>query len=166
MKAKTFPSGARLAAINGILRMLIHNKGRMGIAELSRMSDSEVDTLLPQVNAATMLKLVKVVGDNISITKLGKDFHINDEAALKKARNLLIEIEPFKTAHALSKKKDKFSTVELAEELERKEIVLDIDKDMNISLLNTMLFHWAIYFSIIDHYGISGYWKEDKSEMR
>lgn len=146
-----------------MLRILFHNNGKMSIAEMSRVTNNEVDTLLPQVNAAETLKLVRVVEDEVIITKLGKEMNENKEAAIKEVSERLKKFEPFHTAYMLSKERGKFTTQELEEELEKRKIAFHADGETNKNILNTLLFQWAVYFSIVDYYGLGGVWVEEKS---
>jgi hypothetical protein len=159
---KEFPAEAKLSRVNGLLRLLSSNKGKLSIAQLSEMSKNNVDELLPQVNAAELLKLINVVDDDVIITKLGTQLRENDEEAIKKIFEELKKFEPFNTAYSLSKKIGMFKTENLADALAKKKIAFDIDKDKNINIINTMLFQWAIYFGVLDYYGADGRWIEER----
>ncbi len=160
-KEKIFPADARLNRVNGILRVLFHNKGKLTVAELSKISNSEVDMLLPQVNAAELLKLVKVVEDDIILTSLGRSLYHNEEDAEKSVSETLIKFEPFKTAYEMSKKEGRFRTEDLAKKLVAKKVTFDLDKEKNENIIKNMLFQWAISFGIVDYYGVNDFWIED-----
>ncbi len=161
-RKEQFPTDAKLAKVTGLLRLLSHNKAKLSIAQVSEMSNSDVDTLLPQVSAAEQLKLVRVVGDEIILTKLGTELHENKEEAVKEISASLKKFEPFKTAYEMSKKNGMFKTEELAEELTKKKVTFNVDSERNINIINTLLFQWAIYFGVLDYYGVDGRWVEER----
>lgn len=161
-KEKLFPADAKLNRVNGMLRLLFHNKGKLTVAELSKMSDSEVDTLLPQVNAAELLRLVKVVEDDIIITSLGKELYHNEEEAEEEISAILLKYEPFKMAYQLSKSQGRFKTEELAKKLAKRKIHFELDEATNENIIKNLLFQWGIPFAIVDYYGTEDYWIEDK----
>lgn len=164
-KDKLFPVDARLNRVNGMLRVLFHNNCKLTVAQLSKMTDNEVDTLLPQVNSAELLKLVRVSEDDIILTALGKSLYHNEEEADKEISKSLLKFEPFKTAHEMSKKEGRFRTEQLAEKLKKRKLVYDLDKERNENMIKNILFQWGIPFSIIDYYGMNDYWTEDTKSM-
>ncbi len=161
-KEKLFQADAKLNRVNGMLRILFHNKGKLTVAKLSEMTNNEVDTLLHQVNAAEMLKLVKVVEDDVIITPLGKELYHNEEEADKEISSELMKFEPFKTAYHMSKTEGRFKSEELAEKLSRKHVQFDLDKVTNENIIKNLLFQWGIPFEIVDYYGMNDCWIENK----
>jgi len=159
--ASTFPQDAKFNRVMGILRILYHNNGKMSINELTAVSKEHVDTLLPQVNAAKMLKLVRTRGDDVMLTKIGEGLHKNDENAIKYVSSELKAIEPFKTAYNLSKEMKHFTTDELTEKICNSGVKLDADPDKIRPALEELLVQWAIYFSILDYNGVDRVWLEE-----
>ncbi|MGC8710418.1 MAG: AAA-associated domain-containing protein [Candidatus Micrarchaeia archaeon] len=160
-RTAVFPQDAKFNRVMGILRILYHNKGKMSIGDLTAVSKEHVDTLLPQVNAAKMLKLVHTRDKNVMLTKLGEALHKNDADAIKTVSDELKEIEPFKTAYNLSKDMKRFTTDELNDKICNNGIKLDANPDKGRESLEEMLMQWAIYFSILDYNGVERIWLEE-----
>jgi len=160
---KLFPVDARLNRVNGLIRTLFHNKSKMSIVEVAKLTKSNVDILWPQIHAADFLGLVDIVDDDIELTKLGTALHTNDEKAIVEVGKRLKTVEPFKTAYALSLEKGSFSTEDLSDELNRKGILYMADPAENVAAINVLLFQWAIYFNIIDYDGKQRLWIKEES---
>jgi len=157
-----FPADARLNRVNGLIRTLFHNNSKMSIAEIAKVTKSNVDLLWPQINAADFLGLVKITDENVELTKLGKEMHANSDKAIAEVGKRLKSVEPFKTAYRLSVEKGKFSTEDLSETLMNKGIIYMANPSENAAAISVLLFQWAIYFNIIDYDGKQRMWmKED-----
>ncbi len=148
--------------VNGLIRTLFHNNSKMSIAEIAKVTKSNVDLLWPQINAADFLGLVKITDENVELTKLGKEMHANSDKAIAEVGKRLKSVEPFKTAYRLSVEKGKFSTEDLSETLMNKGIIYMANPSENAAAISVLLFQWAIYFNIIDYDGKQRMWmKED-----
>jgi hypothetical protein len=156
-----FPADGKLSRVSGLLRLLARNNGKLNMVVLSDLANEDLTSLLPQVQAAEMLKLARISDDVISITSLGKELNYNDEGAVKEVSERLKKFEPFRTAYKMSKEKGKFTTDELADELAGRRLTFHIEKDKNINIIKNLLFQWAIYFSIIDYFGLNDVWVEE-----
>ena len=159
---ETFPADGKFSRVNGLLRLLFHNKGRLQMAMLESLTNEDLTLLLPQVHAAEMLKLVRISNDDIIITELGKSLNYNDEDAIEKVAEQLKKYEPFKTAYKLSQERKKFTTEELSEILAEKNITFHLDKEKNMNIIKNLLFQWGIYFGIIDYLGINDVWIQER----
>ena len=160
-KPETFPIDAKLNRVMGIVRFLHRSSKKLSIAELTELSGQNVDTLLPQVSAASMLGLISIKAGEVMLTATGEGFFKNDEKAMASIRKRLAALEPFKTALAMSMRVDAFTTHELAEELREKGVSWHTEKHVNLEILNTLLIQWAIFFGIIDYDGKSRVWLKE-----
>jgi hypothetical protein len=158
MPEKLFPLDAKVNRVLGILSLLIRNKGKLCFSDLAKLSKSHVDALLPEVNAAKMLGLVRVSGGCIALTGLGIKLHENDPEAKKEIKAKLKEIEPFKSAYNLTREKDYVVGEEIAKKIAKKGSYLHTDIKKNRVIIDTALLQWGIMFGIISYDGKEKVW--------
>lgn len=158
MKKALFPLDAKLNRVLGMLSLLIKSKGKLRLSELARLSRSQVDKLLPEVNAGKMLGLVKVSGVYILLTTLGKQLHEKDPEAKIKVRDKLRRIEPFMSAYALSMKRDEVLAEDIARVIANKGEYLNTDVRKSKTVIDSALMQWAITFGIVSYNGKEKVW--------
>src|SRR5271157_4771440 len=107
--SKIFPHDARFTRVMSILNVLSLNSGKLSLSDLSEESGTQVDMLLPQINAAKMLGLVKVKESDVVITKLGKALHRKEEGSEPEVGKKLAGFEPFKASISISRKRKYFT---------------------------------------------------------
>ena len=158
MQEKLFPPDAKVNKVLGILSILAKNKSKLKLSYLARLSSSNVDSLLPEVNAAKMLGLVTVKNDLISLTSLGKELHEHGAGVKNKVRDKLEEIEPFKSAYNMTKEKGEVVGNEIVERIEKKGFLLYTDSRKSKAAVDTLLLQWGIMFGIISYDGEGRVW--------
>jgi hypothetical protein len=158
MQEKLFPLDAKLNRVLGMLSLLSENKGKLRLAELAKLSKSHVDNLLPDVNAAKMLGLVKVSGECIILTGLGNRLHEDVAGVKTEIRSKLKEIEPFKSAYYLTKEKGFVVGEEVAIKVMNKGFCLYCDTRKGKADIDTALLQWGIMFGIISYNGKQRVW--------
>jgi hypothetical protein len=158
MSERLFPLDAKVNRVLGILSLLIRNKGKLCFSDLAKLSKNHVDVLLPDLNAAKMLGLVRVKSGWIVLTGLGIKLHENDPGAKKEIRIKLKELEPFKSAYNLTREKGYVIGEEIAKRIAKKSSYLHTDIRKNRMVIDTALLQWGIMFGIISYDGKEKVW--------
>jgi len=156
--SKIFPHDARFTRVMSILSVLNQNSGKLSLSDLSEESGTQVDELLPQVNAAKMLGLIKVKESDVVITKLGKALHRKDEGSESEVGKKLAGFEPFMAAIALSKRRKNFTAEQVSDFMAAKDVYLHVDEHENANLITTILLQWAIEFNLLAYDGERKVW--------
>jgi hypothetical protein len=134
---------------------LVEVTGGLGSTiDASRLADelaADITVLLPVLDTAEILGLIKSEKGDISLTDFGHKFQKTSKNKVKLLTNLLATIEPFKTAIELATKQGSVSAGEVAEALSERGITWHHEPEVNQSLLTTILIHWAIYAGLLSY---------------
>jgi hypothetical protein len=134
---------------------LVEVTGGLGSAiDASRLGDelgADIAVLLPILDTAELLGLVKSEKGDISLTEFGHKFQKTSKNKVKLLTDLIAKIEPFKTAVELANKQGSVSAEEVGEALSERGITWHHEHEMNQSLLTTILIHWAIYAGLLSY---------------
>jgi len=136
----------------GLLNIVSGYGEKIDLARIAIELQSDVDDLLPVVDVAEALGLIKVENGDITLTSLGKRF-ISSSPSKKKLmlRDLLKRVEPFATAFKLTKAKREFSANELFKELNKVKELREEYSDPN--QIHSMLLEWLLYTEAIRYNG-------------
>jgi hypothetical protein len=151
------PANVRAGQILG----LVETTGGLGTdVDAKTLADefgADLVTLLPILDTGEMLGLVKVEKGEVSLTDFGLKFQQASKYKVRLLKDRLAEMEPFKTALELAMvEKDGVSAAEICEDLERRDIRWHHIPDINETLVQTMLIHWAIYAGLLSYNGKTG----------
>jgi hypothetical protein len=158
--SKIFPHDARFTRVMSILSVLNLNSGKLSLGDLSEESGTQVDELLPQVNAAKMLGLIKIKESDVVITPLGKALHGKAEGSEAQVSKRLANYEPFKAAIAISKKRKTFTAEQVSDFMAMKDVYLHVDERENANMITTILLQWAIEFNLLNYDGERKVWSK------
>lgn len=158
MVSKIFPHDARFTRVISILSVLSSNSGRLSLGDLSEESGTQVDMLLPQVNAAKMLGLIRVKESDVVITKLGKALHRKEEGSESEVGRKLAGFEPFRSAITISRRKRRFTAEDVSDSMAARDVYLHVDERQNANLITTILLQWAIEFNLLAYDGERKVW--------
>jgi Uncharacterized conserved protein len=114
------PLDARFADVLGLIDTLVNEfGGQADIFMIAKEMESDVDDIMPALNAAVYLGFVEVRDGDIKITESGKEF-LNARIVDRKRilRQKLLDLEPFHTAYNLGLSKP-FTINDLIEELNK-----------------------------------------------
>jgi hypothetical protein len=156
--SKIFPHDARFTRVMSILSVLNQNSGKLSLSDLSEESGTQVDMLLPQINAAKMLGLVKVKESDVFLTKLGKALNRKVEGSESDVGRKLAVFEPFKAAISISRRKKSFTAEQVSDFMAKNEVYLHVDERENANLITTILLQWAIEFNLLAYDGERKVW--------
>jgi len=134
---------------------LVEVTGGLGSTiDASRLADelgADIAVLLPILDTAELLGLVKSEKGYISLTEFGQKFQRTTREKVKLLTELLARIEPFRTAMELAAKRGTVSVGEVAEALAARGITWHHESDINQEVLKTILIHWAIYGRLLTY---------------
>lgn len=151
-----FPANARAGQVIGLVEV---TGGLGSVIDVSRLADefgADLTTLLPILDAAELLGLVKSEKGDVSLTDFGQKFQKASKNKVKLLKDTLSKIEPFKTALDLATKKKSISAREITESLKGRDIRWHHKGDINESLIQALLIHWAIYAELLTYSGKTG----------
>ena len=150
------PANVRAGQVVGLVEVT----GGLGpIIDASRLADefgADIATLLPILDTAEMLGLVTSEKGDVSLTEFGLKFQKTVKNKLRLLKDTLSKVEPFKTALEIGARESLFSAHDVSEALLQKEIRLHHRNEINESLIQTLLIHWAIYAGLLSYNGKSG----------
>jgi hypothetical protein len=150
-KVSVMPADVRA----GQVISLVEVTGGLGSTiDASRLADelgADITVLLPVLDTAEILGLIKSDKGDISLTEFGYKFQKTSKNKVKLLTDLLAKIEPFKTAIELATKQGSVSSGEVAEALSERGIIWHHEPEINQSLLTTILIHWAIYAGLLNY---------------
>ncbi|MDA4136749.1 MAG: AAA-associated domain-containing protein [Thaumarchaeota archaeon] len=134
---------------------LVEVTGGLGsIITASRLADelgADIAVLIPILDTAELLGLVKVEKGQISLTEFGHKFQKTTKQKVRLLTDQLSKIEPFKTAIDLASRRGSVSTEEVASVLSDRGIEWYHEPELNTDLLRTILIHWAIYAGLLTY---------------
>ena len=130
--------------------------GRVDVPKLADELGADIAVLLPILDAAEMLGLVRVEKGDVHLTELGHRFQKTSKEKLKMLKDRIAAIEPFRTAMDLASKGKPITAAQVAESLGEIGLRWHYQPDINESLIQTLLVHWAIYAGLLRYDGKSG----------
>ena len=151
------PAHVRAGQILGLVEITGGLGSSIDLAKLADEFGADLVTLLPIVDAGEMLGLIKVDKGEVKLTDFGSKFQKASKQKVKLLKDQLSKIEPFKTALRLaSESKKGVTTQEVSEDLLRRDTRWHHTHQVNESLVQTMLIHWAIYAGLMTYNGKTG----------
>jgi len=136
----------------GLLDLVNSLGGKVDLARISIMLQTDVDDLLPVVDVSEALGFIKVVDGDAELTEAGKKF-VQATPSKKKLilRDAIKNIEPFATALKLAHKSGEFTKEELINELNNKKFFEEEFPD--IEQFYSFILEWLLYTEAIHYKG-------------
>ena len=150
------PANVRGGQVISLVEVTGSIGGRVDIPKLADELGADVAVLLPILDAAEMLGLVRVEKGDVHLTELGLRFQKTSKQKLKMLKDRIAAIEPFRTALELASKGKPVTSAQVAESLSEIGLKWHYQPDINESLIQALLFHWAIYAGLLTYDGKSG----------
>lgn len=139
---------------------LVEITGGLGsVIDASQLADefgADLTTLLPILDGAEMLGLVRTDMGDVSLTEFGLKFQKMSKHKVRLLKDVLTRIEPFKTAVDMVSKRRTVSIRDIAESLRVRGIQWHHKEEMNELVIQTLLIHWAIYAELLTYNGKTG----------
>jgi hypothetical protein len=127
--------------------------------DVPRLADElgeDMAVLLPILDAAEMLGLVRSEKGDVYLTELGLRFQKTPKNKVRMLKDKLAAIEPFRTALELASKGRPVTAEQVAESLSEIGIKWHYQPELNESLINALMIHWTIYGGLLRYDGKSG----------
>jgi hypothetical protein len=150
------PAEVRAGQVIGLVEI---TGGLGSVIDASRLADefgADLTKLLPILDGAEILGLVKTNKGDVSLTEFGLKFQKTSKHKVKLLKDALSKIEPFKTALELLSTRKSVSVQEIAEALKAKDIRWHYRDEINEKNIQTILIHWAIYAELLAYNGKTG----------
>jgi len=130
--------------------------GKVDAPKLADELGADIAVLLPILDAAEMLGLVRTEKGDVHLTELGLKFQKTSKNKLRILRDRIAAIEPFRTALELASRGKPVTAAQVADSLREIGLKWHYQPEMNEALIRTLLIHWAIYAGILKYDGKSG----------
>jgi len=147
-----FPAEVNPNQLIAFLSSVYVSDGVVRVHKLATDLRLDLTKLLPILNAAEMLGLVKVEKGEVKLSMEGQRIINVKKGKVLELRNSISQIEPFMTALSFKKK---FTREDVAKELAKKGIRWNHEDEDNSLIVNEMLMHWGIRAGIVDYDGSS-----------
>ena len=145
------PANVRAGQIIGLVDVTGGLGSPIDVGRLAYEFGDDIATLLPVLDAAEMLGLVRIEKGNVNQTDFGLKFQRTSKHKIRLLKDQLLPIEPFKTAVEMVSKHGSVSVAEVADALARKKIHWHHEQEVNETLVNELLIHWGIYAGILTY---------------
>ena len=145
------PANVRAGQIIGLVEVTGGLGSPIDVSKLAYEFGDDISTLLPILDAGEMLGLVKIERGNVNQTDFGLKFQRTSKHKIRLLKDQLLKIEPFKTAVEMVSKQGSVSAAEVADALARKKVRWHHEHEVNETLVNGLLIHWAIYAGILSY---------------
>jgi NitT/TauT family transport system ATP-binding protein len=134
--------------------------GKVDAPKLADELGADIAVLLPILDAAEMLGLVRTEKGDVHLTDLGLKFQKTSKNKLRILKDRIAAIEPFRTALELAAKGKPITASQVADALQEIGLKWHYQPEINESLIHALLLHWAIYAGLLTYDGKSGkFWK-------
>ncbi len=156
LRPEMMPANVRAGQVIGLVEV---TGGLGSVIDVARLADEfggDIATLLPILDTAEMLGLVKTEKGDVSLTEFGLRFQKVAKRKVRHLKDALSTIEPFKTALDIGATKKSFDVHDVAEGLLNRGISWHHQSDINESLIQALLIHWAIYADLLTYNGKTG----------
>ena len=105
---------------------------------------ADLAVMLPILDAAEMLGLVRNEKADVHLTELGLKFQKTTKNKLRTIKDRIATIEPFRTALELASKGKAVTASQVADTLGEMGLRWHYKPELNEALVKTLLIHWAI----------------------
>ena len=128
----------------------------MDAPKLADELGADIAVLIPILDTAEMLGLVRVDKGDVHVTELGVKFQKVTKEKLRMLKDRLATIEPFRTALELASRGKPITAPQVADSLAEMGLKWHYQPEINESLIRALLIHWAIYAGLLKYDGKSG----------
>lgn len=130
--------------------------GKVDVPKLADELGANIAVLLPILDAAEMLGLVRSEKGDVHLTEFGLKFQKTSKTKLRMLKEKIAAIEPFRTTIELASRGRPVTVAQVAESLGEIGLRWHYKPEVNESLIRTLLIHWTIYPGLLKYDGRSG----------
>jgi NitT/TauT family transport system ATP-binding protein len=150
------PANVRAGQVISLVEVTGGIGGRVDVPKLADELGADIAVLLPILDAAEMLGLVRTEKGDVHLTELGLKFQKTSKNKVRMLRERLATIEPFRTALDLAPHGKSVKAHQVAESLAEMGLKLHYQPEINESLIKALLIHWSITAGLLKYDGKSG----------
>ena len=150
------PANVRAGQVISLVEITGSIGGKVNAPKLADELGADVAVLLPILDGAEMLGLVRTDRGEVHLTELGLKFQKTSKNKVKLLKERLATIEPFRTALELASHGKPVTAARVADALGEMGLKWHYQPELNESLIRTLLIHWAIYAGLLKYDGKSG----------
>jgi len=154
--ALMMPANVRGGQVISLVEITGSIGGRVDAPKLADELGADIAVLLPILDAAEMLGLVRTEKGDVHLTEMGHRFQKTSKEKLKILKDRIATIEPFRTALELAAKGKPVTASQVADSLSEMGLKWHYQPDINESLIRALMIHWAIYAGLLKYDGKSG----------
>jgi len=150
------PANVRAGQVISLVEVTGGLGPRVDVPRLADELGEDMAVLLPILDAAEMLGLVRSEKGDVYLTELGLRFQKTPKNKVRMLKDKLAAIEPFRTALELASKGRPVTAEQVAESLSEIGIKWHYQPELNESLINALMIHRTIYGGLLRYDGKSG----------
>lgn len=154
--ALLMPGNVRAGQVISLVEVTGSIGGKVDVPKLADELGADIAVLLPTLDAAEMLGLVRTEKGDVHLTELGHKFQKTSTNKLRILKDRIATIEPFRTALELASGRKHVTAGEVADALAEMGLKWHYQPEMNETLVKTLLIHWSIYAGLMKYDGKSG----------
>lgn len=154
--ALLMPANVRAGQVISLVEITGSIGGKVNAPKLADELGADVAVLLPILDGAEMLGLVRTDKGEVHLTELGLKFQKTSKNKVKLLKDRLATIEPFRTALELASHGKPVTAAQVADTLADMGLKWHYQPELNESLIRMLLIHWAIYAGLLKYDGKSG----------
>lgn len=151
--ALLMPGNVRGGQVISLVEITGSIGGKVDAPKLADEFGADLAVLLPVLDAAEMLGLVRSEKGDVHLTELGLKFQKTTKNKLRILKDRIATIEPFRTALELSSKGKPITASQVADTLSEMGLRWHYTPELNEALIKTLLIHWAIYAGLLSYDG-------------
>jgi NitT/TauT family transport system ATP-binding protein len=150
------PGNVRGGQVISLVEIVGGIGGKVDAPKLADELGADIAVLLPILDAAEMLGLVRTEKGDVHLTELGLKFQKTSKNKLRVLKDRIATIEPFRTAMELAARGKPITAAQVGDSLAEMGLKWHYQPEMNESLIRALLIHWAIYAGLLKYDGKSG----------
>jgi len=154
--ALQMPAAVRAGQVISLVEVTGGIGGKMDIPKLADELGADISVLLPILDGAEMLGLVRIEKGDLHLTELGLKFQKTAKHKVRTLKDRLATIEPFRTAVELASRSKNITASQVAEALAEMGLKWTYQPEINEQLIKALLIHWAIQSGLLTYDGKSG----------
>ncbi len=154
--ALLMPANVRAGQVISLVEVAGGIGGRVDVPKLADELGADIAVLLPILDAAEMLGLVRTEKGDVHLTELGHRFQKTSKNKVRVLRERLAMIEPFRSAMDLAARGKSVKAHQVAESLAEMGLKWHYQPELNESLIKALLIHWSITSGLLNYDGKSG----------
>jgi len=154
--ALQMPATVRAGQVISLVEVTGGIGGKVDIPKLADELGDDIAVLLPILDGAEMLGLVRTEKGDLHLTELGLKFQKTSKNKVRVLRDRLAAIEPFRTALELASRSKSIKASQVSESLAEIGLKWHYQPEINEQLIKALLIHWAITGGLLAYDGKSG----------